>query len=378
MIIIAEAAIGGLSWVSWGSGGMEKSRLKLEPIPGAVEASKTRRFEVRDIAKRLGVISPERLFINGFPVSRPIAAFNASFRLEGDKVILYPRIIVGYYKYVSAIVETVIPVSDILSGQVNLDYYSSSLAITPSTEYDLWGAEDPRAYTLKGLPAITYTGRTISYFEKGGTDRTLPITALRRNGKWVKWIIHRPSSKLEGQITNDKNAFILEDSGQFYFMHRPQDRNEEYYLVIGRIDEPPSLDQELVEVRTLEDKLALPHAEFEEKVGWGAPPIEVRPHEYLILLHGVGRKLQAYRVFALLLSTKAGEPELLSVTPYYVMEPREPYEVYGDRPYTVFPCGAARIDDEILVSYGAADYMIGFATISYSELLMILDKNRVG
>jgi predicted GH43/DUF377 family glycosyl hydrolase len=345
--------------------------------PGGREAAELRKFEARDRAKRLGVISPERLFINGFPVSRPIAAFNASFILQGSTIMLYPRIIIGYYKYVSAIVEAFVPLEDVLSGQVNLDYYSSGLAIIPSNPYDLWGAEDRRAYIFRGIPTITYTGRTISYLEKGGTDKTLPITAVRVDDSWTKWILHRPSESLQGYIVNDKNAFLLEDSGRVFLFHRPQTKDGEFHLTISLLGNLHPLNEGLREVEIKETWLAMPHATFEEKVGWGAPPIEVSPHLYLLLMHGVERHMQVYRVFASLVDFSGKKPVIVSVTPYYVMEPRESYEVYGDRPYIVFPCGSAKIDDEVLVSYGAGDYMVGFALINYSELLEVLDKNRL-
>ena len=61
---------------------------------------------------------------------------------------------------------------------------------------------------------------------------------------------------------------------------------------------------------------------------------------------------------------------LCGVTPYYVMEPRTPYEKYGDRPGVIFPCGAQRYGrDKLIVSYGASDSFIGFAEINLTELL---------
>ncbi len=341
--------------------------------------NKYRSFNVKDITIRLGVISPERLFINGFPIRNPIAAFNPSIVVVGEDVYLYPRIIVGYYKYVSAIVEARLTVHDILSGQVNLDYYSSNLAIMPSTRYDLWGAEDPRAYILDGNIAITYTGRTISYFEQGGVDKTLPITAIKTRDSWTKWIVHKPREDEAESIRNDKNSFIVEHNGRKYLFHRPQDIRGRYYLVISELPSSLTFEKprgEIIEVRPIRDWLVMPPAPFEEKIGWGTPPIYMGDGKYLFILHGVGFKLQIYRAFAAIIDLGGKEPILSSVTPYYIMAPKEPYEVYGDRPQIIFPCGAARIDDEILISYGAADYMVAFAKIGYSELAHILDKNR--
>ncbi|MEM4101061.1 MAG: glycosidase, partial [Desulfurococcaceae archaeon] len=61
----------------------------------------------------------------------------------------------------------------------------------------------------------------------------------------------------------------------------------------------------------------------------------------------------------------------------YIMEPRTPYEVYGDRPFTVFPCGAQIVDDKVIVAYGAADYLVGFGAIDLAELMSALEKGRV-
>lgn len=88
--------------------------------------------------------------------------------------------------------------------------------------------------------------------------------------------------------------------------------------------------------------------------------------------------LQAYRVFAALIELHPREgPQVLAVTRRYVMEPRESYEVYGDRPYTVFPCGAVAGKEGLIVSYGGADYVTALALIDLDELLGELDKGRI-
>jgi len=120
--------------------------------------------------------------------------------------------------------------------------------------------------------------------------------------------------------------------------------------------------------------LVLEHAKFEEKIGWSTPPVKV-DGEYLFLLHSVDMKTKAYKVFAMLMNESA---EVTAVTPYYIMEPKESYEIYGDRPFTVFPCGAQIIDDSLIISYGAADSAIGFGEIDLTELMSILGSNRIG
>ncbi|MEB3851827.1 MAG: glycosidase [Desulfurococcales archaeon] len=350
---------------------------------GAREASGLRVYEVRDEARRLGTITADRLFLNGFPARNPVAVFNPGMMLEGGEVLLYPRIIVGYYKYVSAIVEARIPLDDVLSGYVTMNSYSASLAVTPSTPFDLWGAEDPRVYQLGGVQAMTYTGRTLYYFEPGDGDRTLPVTAVRRGPRWVKAVVHRPPPGLAGRVSNDKNAFLLTVGERLYLFHRPQLADGRYLLLVSELPEEAwgalsSTPSTPVEVAARRAWVTLEAAGFEEKIAWGAPPIHLGGGRFLLIMHGVGRAMQAYRVFAAEVELHPSEgPIVRAVTPRYIMEPREPYEVYGDRPYTVFPCGAALVGGEVLASYGAADYMAAFASIPLDSILSELDRGRV-
>ncbi|MEB3860772.1 MAG: glycosidase [Desulfurococcales archaeon] len=343
---------------------------------GGPEAPSLRLYESRDIARRLGTITPDRLFLNGFPVRNPVAAFNPGMIVDGRDVVLFPRIIVGYYKYVSAVVEARIPLDDILDGSVSMNTYSSTLALTPSTKYDLWGVEDPRAYRLGERLYITYTGRTLGYFNTGGTDRTLPITAARLDGEWEKLVVHKPPEWLEGRVSNDKNAFVAGEGGSLLLFHRPQLLDGSYMLLASQLQLPQAGG--MVEVRPGRSWLVMEPASFEVKIGWGPPPVRVRGRDYLFLLHGVGREMQAYRVFAALIELSPGEgPVVKAVTRRYLMEPRESYELYGDRPYTVFPCGLASTRWGLLVSYGGADYVVGFALLDMDEVLGELDRGRI-
>ena len=92
------------------------------------------------------------------------------------------------------------------------------------------------------------------------------------------------------------------------------------------------------------------------------------------MAHGLERESKAYKVFALTMNKNL---EITAVTPHYIMEPKEIYEIYGDRPFVVFPCGACVVDDSLLVSYGCADFAVGICEFDLSELMSILDKNRI-
>ncbi len=348
---------------------------------GFEEAIELRLYETRDIVKRLGVISPNRVFINNYPISNPPAIFNASLLLEGETVRVYARIIVGYYKYVSGIVELELPLEDILSGNINLNYYASRIVISPSTKYDLWGAEDPRTYRVKDTVYMTYTGRTINFFNPAvRIERTLPVTAIREEvdeHKWRKIYVHRLPGELEDEMISNKDAYIVGIGGNKYFFHRPHMIDENYYLLIGK-EWKRDVSDEITEISGENNIEVMRPLKQEDKLGWSSPPIYYKKNKVIAFIHGVDRQIGAYRVFAAEIELDGNDVAVTAVTPRYIMEPREPYEVFGDRPYTIFPCGTARLNkEEVLISYGAGDFMIGFGLVKMEDLLGELDKGRI-
>ena len=52
------------------------------------------------------------------------------------------------------------------------------------------------------------------------------------------------------------------------------------------------------------------------------------------------------------------------------------YEKEGQVPYVVFCCGAVVIDGTLFVYYGAADRVVGVATVKLSELILRLVSSR--
>jgi len=349
------------------------------------EAAKLRRFETRDIARRLGAIPPNSLVFEDYLVSTPITAFNPSLLINGGVVEVLARVIMGYYKYVSAIASFRLPLEDVLSGGLEKGRYPARLIILPGSKYDFWGAEDPRATLLSGRPIVTYTGRTISYFIGGrpprGVLRDIPVTAIRHNEGWDKRLVHIPPEPIREEVDSDKNAFIVGVDGALYFFHRPTLITEEKLLLVSKLEVNPLEVQGagIVEVQALDPTWLMPEAPFEEKIGWGPAPIRLRGRDYLFILHGVDRELTVYRVFSAIVELNPKEPPVVkAVTPTYIMEPREIYEVFGDRPYTIYPCGLGLVDREnLLLSYGASDYSAAFALINLDELLGELDKGRI-
>ena len=105
------------------------------------------------------------------------------------------------------------------------------------------------------------------------------------------------------------------------------------------------------------------------KVGISGPPIETEKG-WLLFYHGISDKGE-YRVGAALLDLE--DPTIvLARTAAPVFEPVEKYEKEGIIPNVVFPCGNVLRNDTVYMYYGGADYVVGVATASLSELLDVL------
>ncbi|MCD6157450.1 MAG: glycosidase [Euryarchaeota archaeon] len=353
----------------------------------AVDLSQKRKFETKDLAKRIGVISPDRIHIRNYLIDSPITAFNPAMVIKGDIVYLFPRAILGYFMYVSAILKMEIPVEDLSEDVMNFSDYSAEIVVYPSIRYDLWGTEDPRAIEINGRVFMVYVGRGINYFNPSiRYERTLPIVAEavdKRLNKWEKKAVLVLDQRFRRILISDKDAFIVKTSeSDVLLFHRPHMMDERYYLTVSTVSKKDFLETEFdskpAEIEVKNTRIILEPQDFEVKLGWAAPPIEIERDTYLALVHGIDREIEAYRVFAAIIKyEKDVGARPIAVTPYYIMEPKMLYEIFGDRPYVVFPCGNAVIDDKLIVAYGAADYAIGFAEIPMDVLISELDKMMI-
>jgi predicted GH43/DUF377 family glycosyl hydrolase len=318
-----------------------------------------------DIVKRIGVITADRVHITNHAAYNPVTIFNPTILIENDDLKIYARIVLGYFTYTSAVLELELPITEL--NYLSEGHYSGRIVIQPDNKYDIWGVEDPRACTIRDKTVITYSGRTAKYF-KPGLERVLPTVAIREDGGWKKVRVFT----FEGEkVESDKDAFLVDVNGLTLF-HRIHTQSDEYHCITNDVPADVLNGKELVENALSNARIALKAASFEDKIGWGTPPVKIGK-EYLLLLHGVDNN-QWYKAFAVLMDKNK---KITAVTRCYIMEPRESCEVYGDRPFTVFPCGLCKVDDKLLVSYGAADLASGIGEIDLSRLMSLLDKNRV-
>jgi predicted GH43/DUF377 family glycosyl hydrolase len=222
-----------------------------------------------------------------------------------------------------------------------------------------WGVEDPRITALEtGEYLVTYTG-----FSGAG-----PLICLASTRDFV-------SFERRGlmQSPEDKDAAIFPRliNGRWAMIHRPVPNTERLGAHIWLSWSPdlkhwgdPTM---LVEAR---------HGGWWDanKVGLGPPPLET-PAGWLIVYHGVRTTVAGslYRL-GLAMLDRENPTRVIARSNEWIFGPCAPYEVAGDVPDVVFPCGWILDEDgdTIRMYYGAADTCIAVATASLAELLSYL------
>jgi len=103
-----------------------------------------------------------------------------------------------------------------------------------------------------------------------------------------------------------------------------------------------------------------------QRVGIGSPPLETEKG-WLLFYHGIGEDL-VYKLGIMFLDLENPQ-NILYRSPEPVFEPETDYEKAGFVPHVVFTCGAIEMNDQYYVYYGAADQVIGLATVEKKEVL---------
>jgi len=301
------------------------------------------------------------------------AVFNcATLHYENKFHMLY-RAIGEYERYVSRI------------GYASSDdgysfTRSEKVAFEPKEDYEKFGIEDPRMVEIDNQIYITYVILS-TYVTDGAiveastalatsTDflnytRLGVITSKGSNNKDVvlfpEKITQQHSLKTSSSSSNNIDA-----GGKYYFLHRPSSWIGSQYGV----DKPSIWLGEGNALTNFEKHTLLlkPEEDWEElKVGAGPPPIKTSSG-WLLIYHGVSRD-KVYRAGAALLDLQ-DPSKIIGRTKTPILEPKEPYEKFGDVNNVVFPTGACVVDkDKLFVYYGGADKVCCVATADLNYLL---------
>ena len=233
------------------------------------------------------------------------------------------------------------------------------LEADPELEYECWGVEDPRITWVEELKlwVIAFTS-----FGPGGPGLSLATTRDFRTVERLGLV----------RAPEDKNGALLPHrvGGDFILFHRPVTH------LTHRADIWLSRSKDLELWHPPEPVMgARPGGWWDSaRIGIGPPPLETS-EGWLMIYHGVRQTVAGalYRAGLALLDLE--EPtRVRRRCAEWILGPREDYELMGDVPGVVFPCGLVNHpgSDELRLYYGAADSCIAMATASKAEVLGFL------
>jgi predicted GH43/DUF377 family glycosyl hydrolase len=232
-----------------------------------------------------------------------------------------------------------------------------SLAYDEAHPEEEWGVEDPRVTFVEELGhwIVAYTA-----FGRGG-----PGVSLARTEDFVTF------ERLGvAMAPEDKNAVLLPRriGGDWVLFHRPStSTGADVWL---------SRSSDLKHWREPEVVLSRRQGGWWDsaRIGMGPPPLETE-HGWLVVYHGVRQTVAGGLYRAGLALLDLDDPAVvLRRSEEWVLGPGADYEVSGDVPNVVFPCGLIHHEesDKLFLYYGAADTRIGLATASRADVLEYL------
>jgi predicted GH43/DUF377 family glycosyl hydrolase len=217
----------------------------------------------------------------------------------------------------------------------------------PINSYEKYGCEDPRLTPFDGWCAMTYTAYGDIY-QIGITTISFE-NILNKKWEWGERLYPFPNIK-------NKNAVIF-----------PR-RIQEKYVMLHRL-EPNIHIAYSYDLKTWSNSNLVMKTRPEKwdslKIGAAGPPIELG-QGWLLIYHGVDYE-RVYRLGVAILD-KQDPKKILYRAQEPIIEPLEEYERRGFVPNVVFSCGSVLRDNKLIMSYGAADKVIGIASFDIDAI----------
>jgi len=281
-----------------------------------------------------------------------------------------------------------------LEGPLNVVERKTHAFISPSTEDEIHGIEDPRIVKIDNLYYLTYcaydgvnalgslaTSSDLKHFERHGIivpqityDEFSRLTQCNGslNQKYERFHVHNniKSNPNKKTMLWDKNLvfFPRKINGKFTFMHRIRPD-----IQIVAVENLSDLTKEFWEEYLLHfKKHILMTSIHDHEVGYlggGCPPIETKAG-WLLIYHGVHDTSEGYVycACAALLDLENPTKEIARL-PYPLFKPDLEYELSGYVNNVVFPTGTSLFDGRLYIYYGAADKRIAVASLNLEQLI---------
>ena len=210
------------------------------------------------------------------------------------------------------------------------------------------GPEDPRIVSIEDVFYMLYTGYG------GRFDGDYRICAAT-SSDLIEW---QRLGVLLDEPNKDAALFPERFEGCYLMLHR---RHPDIW--IAESDDLMNWSNHQVLLR------ALPDSPWENlKIGAAGPPTRTQDG-WLLIYHGVS-VTKTYRLGVALLDLE-DPTQVIARQQEPILEPRLRWEVEGHVPNVVFSCGQVVLYDQLFVYYGAADTVIGIATIDMADTRLI-------
>jgi predicted GH43/DUF377 family glycosyl hydrolase len=229
-------------------------------------------------------------------------------------------------------------------------------------QYERLGIEDPRITKLLGKYYIAYTCASV-YAAK----HISPLRAkLKAHSNDAPWRVRAALLKSDDLVTFKRLCRIIGDVDDKDIVLFPE-KIDGKYMLLDRIYPNITIASSTDLKNWSERKVVMtPRNEWEaERVGAGTVPIKTKKG-WLIFYHAASHD-HIYRLgFAYLDLTDP--TKVLYRHPEPIFEPEENYEKVGRVANVVFTCGAVLHNGKYFIYYGAADQVIGVATIDREKI----------
>jgi len=223
------------------------------------------------------------------------------------------------------------------------------------------GIEDPRITKIQDTYFVAFTSASLYPANQFGKIPGFPGVPFRIRATLAKTKDFKEFESfgiiLPEVDSKDVVLFPEKISGQYIMLHRvyPQ-------IWITYSDDLSHWDKGKI--------LMEPKYNWEQdRIGAGPPPIKTSKG-WLLFYHGVDKNA-IYRLGLIFLDLKDPQ-KILYRHSEPIFESEELYEKSGKVSNVVFSCGAIEKDNKFFIYYGAADKVIGLATIEKEKILSLL------
>jgi len=328
-----------------------------------------RRPLTKDIFNRLTYIGPEDIKVINWIRKTPVSVFNPGAVLMNKRILIFPRIIFGYYYYSSCIGVMELNIDEVIEGNIGKPV-PTKIVIYPTEPWEMaLGCEDARVSIYDDTFYVLYTGvahrperlwrRPLAGVSGYIGLQALALMDLNYNVKSKQFFKIKRYDKIHIPDSWRDTAFVRINSKSSLILTRPT-VNDVSICWRAILD----MNELAIEVDSLEPNLC--HEEWEIKIGWSTNVVKLSSNEYLVGWHGVSNIDGFYREGLAIVDDQG---ELLAITPHYILSPKGLDEVYGDRPGVIFGNGLIAYKDILLWIGGISDHAIGIFSTSLDKAL---------